>query len=343
MKFKILSIDGGGLRGYATLLILKRIEQKLGKNIKDCFSLIAGTSTGGIIACGLASGLPVQELLNLYKDEGKIIFPRRNGLRSYTSYLCGAEFKNKGLKTVLENYFKEKKLSDCTTPIIIPTYCVSENSPLFFKSRYINISSKNGGISIEENKKNASLVDICMSTSAGPTFLPPYNFKYTNELATEDKYVTCIDGGIYVNNPSLIALTEIQKYGYDPTYNFNGNLKDIFILSIGTGHLETYHTYTKLNRFGKIYWARPLIDIMMNASSETFHKQTEEILTFNTDDNTYINYLRTQIILEDKKLSELTNSSDDAYQYLMDKTHKQVICNPIWDKQIDDFIKKAAL
>ena len=129
-KFRILSLDGGGLRGIVPLLVLKRVEEMTGKKIHELFDVIVGTSTGGIIACGLTCtkdgvtpSLSIDQLIELYTTKGDTIFPRRTNIFSKAiggiKSAFGPKFSPKGLDGLLKEYFGELTLTDTLKPVIV--------------------------------------------------------------------------------------------------------------------------------------------------------------------------------------------------------------------------------
>ena len=172
-KLRILSIDGGGLRGLVPLLILKRIEEITGKKIHELFDLIAGTSTGGIIAAGLTAtrdgkspALSVDSLIELYTTKGEIIFPRSKNvfskaIRNIKSAL-GPKFSADGLDSQLKEYFGETLLKDTLKPIIITSYDIRNNEVLMFKTRLAKWDSR----------YDLKLSSACRATSAAPEPAP---------------------------------------------------------------------------------------------------------------------------------------------------------------------------
>ena len=141
MKY-ILSLDGGGIRGIIPAMVLSEIENKAGKPISELFDLIAGTSTGGILALGLCkqnnSGAPqysAKDLIDIYKTRGKDIFSRSlwKGITS-TGGLSDEKYSEDGLEEVLQDYFAEEPLGSALTKVLITSYDIQNRAPLFFKS-----------------------------------------------------------------------------------------------------------------------------------------------------------------------------------------------------------------
>jgi len=342
--FRILSIDGGGLRGIVPIQILKHIEVITGKKIIDSFDFFAGTSTGGLISAGLtvkdSNGISpkhsVEDIERIYLEQGKNIFPIKHVIhkwyrKQFWSYLLKTQFKPTGLENVLKSLLLDEnkiplKISDCLKPIFIPSYDLKSNSPLFFKSRY----------AFEYSKFDANLIDVCRSTSAGPTYLPPHKFNYPKD---DNNEVVTVDGGVFMNNPSMGALVEILKHKGDEYYNLK-DLKDeeIFILSIGTGHYSK-DISQKSMKWGKLKWIQPIVDIMMWGNNQAVDYQIKEGLNF--EDGTKINYLRIDINIDDKRFSDMANSDQATLDYLQQKVKDEYLFNPSLQEDLTVFLQNA--
>jgi patatin-like phospholipase/acyl hydrolase len=328
-KFRILSLDGGGLRGIIPVLVLKEIEKRTGKRIIDMFDMIAGTSTGALIACGITvsdDGINpkynISDIEKIYTEHGKEIFPKNNwlkGIVSGISSLKNPKFTANGLQKVLEDLLGETRISNCIKPIFVTTFDLYNNEALLFKYRQ----------AIADPSRNARLIDVCRATSAAPTYLPAYNFMYN------EKKRVCVDGGIYMNNPSIGALVEITKFHNENPYNIPDlSLNDISILSIGTGHYSSEIARKKVEGFGLLDWATNITDVMMQAVNQTTTYQTEEFISAG-------NFLRINIDINDAKYSDMSDSSDETRDYLIRQVNSQIIGNSVLMNQLDDLISKT--
>lgn len=328
-KFRILSIDGGGLRGIIPVLILKEIEKRSGRRITDLFDLISGTSTGGLIACGLTVSsdgryptYTLDDLEKVYTERGKDIFPKKNFIKSLissVSSLKNPKFSAKGLQSVLDDLLSDSRISDCIKPVFVTCYDLFNNEALLFKSRH--------ALRFPEN--NALLVDVCRATSAAPTYLPAYEFIYQNK-----KRVT-IDGGIYMNNPAMGALVELIKYSHEPPYNVPDlKLADVSILSLGTGHYSSEIARKKVEGWGLLDWAPNITDVMMQAVNQTTNYQAEEL----TD---YGNFLRINPAITNPDFSDMADCSKEAQAYFRALVDNQVLGNAVLMKQVDAFIQQG--
>lgn len=201
--FKILAIDGGGIKGLYSASILARFEQKTGKRITDHFDMICGTSTGGLIALGLASGMSAQDLSDLYFERGKEIFstsnyrPIRYIQRKWQfikQLLLWGKHSNKSLKKILEEVFGNKTMKDSNNLLCIPSFNLTKGEPRVFKFPH-----KEAGFYMDADIR---MVDVALATSAAPTYLPIH----------EHNNILYADGGVWANNPSLCGLLEALDY-----------------------------------------------------------------------------------------------------------------------------------
>lgn len=333
-KYCILSIDGGGLRGVVPLTILKAFEAKTNKRIHELFNFIAGTSTGGLISAAISIKNPLNptmplytldDVIDVYVHRGHEIFPERTKLGSLLhdgEDLFRPKFNDKGIKAVFTDVLKNYKMLDCLNDIMICSYDLNNNLPLFFKSRAAKLNAA----------QNALLYDICRATSAGPSYLPSYEFIYPNDA--DDPKRNCIDGGVYVNNPSMAALVEFAKYHQDylPSTSEDADIdyNDVFVLSLGTGsYTGKINDSDTLNK-GEIYWAQQISEIMMRGVNRATDYEMNEMMNKG-------NYLRLSIAIDNDTHSEMTNSSSETTQYLVAATNDMLAQQ---DKNINDFIDR---
>jgi patatin-like phospholipase/acyl hydrolase len=209
-KFKILSVDGGGIRGMVAATIISRLDLEHSGFIASA-DLFAGTSTGSIIACGLASGISTKQLIDLYAACGQTVFDKnpRNVFG-----LTGAKYKNAGLKRLLADLFGMKRLGDLQKKVLVPTFCLKSNEePRQWKPKFYHNFGSDG-----DNDK--LVAEVVLQSCSAPTYFPAY--------------AGHIDGGMVANNPSMAALCQ----ALDSRYPGNAQLSDVALLSVGTG--ETY-------------------------------------------------------------------------------------------------------
>lgn len=240
--FKVLSIDGGGIRGVYPAYILKRIQDELKIDFAKHFDLIVGTSTGSIIASALAIGIKIDDIVHLYENEGKRIFEKN---RPSLWGLWKSQYNHRELKKILSQYFNDTKLKDITkTRLIIPATDISNSTVHVFKSSYSDDFVRD---------KDIKLSDAVLASCSAPLYFNPHMI---------DTYLLA-DGGLWANNPSLIALTEAKT-------RLNQKLENIKIFSIGTGIGKKYYDPSNhKKKWGLLtgWQHKKLIDTMLNLQS----------------------------------------------------------------------------
>lgn len=229
----VLSIDGGGILGLIPALVLARLEDECGP-IGERVGILAGTSTGGIIAAALSVGIPASRLVKLYEDAGPRIFSRSLWRRLSTlGGLTDPSYSPDALESELRDLFGGARLSDCATPLLVPTYDIGARAPYLIKSW--------------KATPDHLLREVCRSTSAAPTYFPPAQMDGR----------TLIDGGIYLNNPAFAAWAEAVKVGTP--------VADVTVISLGTGE-QPGCSYDGAHTWGPLRWARPAIKAAMDGS-----------------------------------------------------------------------------
>jgi patatin-like phospholipase/acyl hydrolase len=271
---RILAIDGGGIRGLIPALVLVRIEELIRpKRIAEVFDLIAGTSTGGILAAGLcvpadhdpkAPKYAASDLVDLYRQHGKDIF-NLNPLRWLVSWLYGPEYSPKNLEIQLKDKLGKAMLKDAVTELLITSYDMKAGQAWFFSRSRAE----------QQTDHNFPLWEIARATSAAPTFFPPFRFPSAGQA-------TLVDGGVFANNPVVCAWVD--------AYRGSERAGGAMILSLGTGSVEHPVTYQSSRRWGKLEWARPAISAFLDGQSDTADFQAAKLLGKE-------NYLRLQASL----------------------------------------------
>lgn len=238
MVKKILSLDGGGIKGVFIASLLAEIEEKRNLKICDYFDLIAGTSTGGIIAAALALGMSARTVEKLYTTHAKDIFPQKSWRCLFR--IWGGKYSSKPLESCLKEQFGSLKISNCKTRLLIPSFNLSTCKPQVFKT------SHSPDLEFDYQK---NITEVLMNTTAAPTFLNP-------NRTSKGVYV---DGGIGANNPSGIAVVEgLTRCGWKAS--------DIRLFSIGCTK-DLGNVTTGKEKMGFLNVAR-LIDSFMAAESE---------------------------------------------------------------------------
>ena len=240
--FYILALDGGGTRGIYTAQILASIERELGRPVGECFDLIAGTSTGSIIAGAAAVGIPMTRVVKLFMEESPRIFRKRWP----GSFHIRSKYSRRSLEQVVRSCVSDLTLGKISTPLMIMGSNISTGGVHVFKSRYLEDLG-------ETYVRDADVVlsDAILASCAAPTYFDP--------VAVDDSLLA--DGGLWANNPSIMALTEA-------TSKFRWPLEHVRILSIGTGH--SVNLYSKKRLWGLITgWGRQkLVSYVLRLQSD---------------------------------------------------------------------------
>ena len=254
MAWRILCIDGGGILGLIPALVLAEIEARAGVLAGKLCDLVAGTSTGGIIACAVAAGIPAKNVAELYRRRGREIFSRSLLHCLVTGWgLWGPQYGAAGIEAALAAVFGDRRLSDCGPALLVPAYDIEARTSTFFKSA-----------KADDARRDFYLRDVCRATSAAPPYFPPARI---TSLAGET--AVCVDGGLYANNPAACALAQAAKAG---------SPDGVVMLSLGTGQKEWPYLYEEARRWGAARWLRPLIDCMFDGQSDVAAHQCRALL-----------------------------------------------------------------
>lgn len=250
-RFQILALDGGGLRGLFSAALLSAVEEDLGTTITDHFDLIAGTSTGGIIALGLGLGLRPREIVDFYLRHGAEIFRNPLGSRWLAQWMR-PKFSQKVLADALHEVLGEKLLGDSTKRLVIPSYDLLSDDVYLFRTPHS-----------EELRRDYKVPawKVALATTAAPTYFA---------ACREVDRLRLVDGGVWANNPTLVAVIEAVRTLHVP-------LKDVWALSIGTyDPVGTRPAY--LDAGGRLAWAMHAPDLLMRAGSVTVNNHAKFLL-----------------------------------------------------------------
>jgi len=314
--FKILSIDGGGIKGLYSASILKKFEEKFNCHTSDHFDMICGTSTGGLIALALSLKISAEDICNFYENKGELIFPKQRKIKipllgtidyGFLKQIAnGGKYSDQGLKEALIEIFTDKKIKDCNNLLCIPSYSITEAKPKVFK-----FDHKKGELSRDNE---APIIDIALATSAAPTYFPLAESKFYNN----EQF---IDGGVWANNPTLVGLLEALNY-------FVGNGKEydsIEILSLSSLTI-TGGKITGLKRERSFKdWGAELFETSMNGQSyftDFFLTKIKEIYDVNIK---YHRIPSISISTEQESLIQLDIANKQAYDLMKIKADDQAL------------------
>jgi patatin-like phospholipase/acyl hydrolase len=250
-SFKILSLDGGGLKGLFTAKFLCDLETDLDLHVSDYFDLITGTSTGAIIAIALGLGLPASEILKFYREKGLAIFD------APTLGLLKTKYDSKPLRDALNSVFGDQTLGDSKNRLIIPAFNIQRREVKLFKT-------KHAPRFLRDSKLKA--VDVAMASAAAPTYLQSF---------IDDSYIEYVDGGVWANNPSLVGIVEAMSV-------LGTDRSKIRVLSIGTTREVVRMDSIKANG-GRLPWAVELADVFIGADMAAADAMCDHLLRDNPD------------------------------------------------------------
>jgi len=289
---RILSIDGGGIRGLIPATVLVEIERLAGKRIAELFDVIAGTSTGGILAAGLC--VPAEngkgpryaasDLVSLYRDHGAEIFSA-SWLRKLVSLFFGSEYSPEKLEYYLKQQLGACRLADAVTGLLVTAYDMRAGEAWFFSRE----AARN------KPERNYLLWEVARATSAAPTYFPPA------KLPGSGGQGALVDGGVFANNPGLCAWVD----GHEQV----NATSEVMILSLGTGSVPHPITFDRARRWGKVMWAQPAIGAFLDGQSDTTEYELKQLVD-------PANYLRLQVALpvENERMDDASESNIKALQ-----------------------------
>ncbi|MFN2304933.1 MAG: patatin-like phospholipase family protein [Anaerolineales bacterium] len=259
MTYRILSLDGGGIRGLITIILLQRLNQETSlAGWLDQVDLVAGTSTGGLLALAIAKGVDLQVLRDLYETKGKDVFDDSwlDDLRDLAT-IIGAEYNNKKLTRELKAIFGSTTLGELRHNLIVTTFDLDNEATDPQKRSWKPKIFHN--LPGNDNDNNFLAYKVGLYTSAAPTYFPAV-----------DGY---IDGGVFANNPSMCALAQTQ----DKRNQNKAPLQDVILLSLGTGTSLMYIKGKNLD-WGYAQWVKPLISLMLDGVGGIADYQCTQIL-----------------------------------------------------------------
>lgn len=337
---RILSLDGGGIRGVGVAEILRVIQTKVkattGKDLSEFFDLVVGTSTGGIIATAIGMGLSGAELVDIYKEDATEIFKKR-----WFGGLYGAKYGSEGLKKVIEKRVGKKKMKDAKTHIAVTTYDDKARRTHLLTSE----TAKGSSINHERTAMPAGELDITKAlraTSAAPSFFKGKDISdgdFLGDNSLKGKKRKFVDGGVSANNPTQLAKAYAKRLLKDGAFGENRKRK-IQIVSIGTGEADALVLERDAGMFG---FGSPgnLPGYFMDAAGAEVHAAMKEEMREGK------NYFRLQFKINK---AELDDTSPAYIQMLINQAHKeteteyfnnmiQVLCGQTVKKVMDQSVQ----
>ncbi|KAG6605268.1 Patatin-like protein 2, partial [Cucurbita argyrosperma subsp. sororia] len=294
----ILSIDGGGIKGIIPGILLTFLESKLQEldgeeaRLADYFDVIAGTSTGGLVTTMLTAPdknnnnrplFAANKITEFYIKETPKIFPQPRhflgGVMNLFGRVRGPKYDGKYLRTVVNELVGDLTLNQTLTNVVIPAFDIKILQPVIFNTNDAKVNAL----------KNPKLADVCLATSAAPTFLPAHFFETKDEEANTTRTYNVIDGAVAVNNPTLAAISHINRqiavHQIETARIKANDARRMLVLSLGTGlpKREEKYNATQASEWGALSWifqlnsgSTPIIEFFTDASSDMvdFHVST---------------------------------------------------------------------
>ncbi|PIB35594.1 hypothetical protein BFP72_09415 [Reichenbachiella sp. 5M10] len=339
-KVKVLSLDGGGIRGIIPATFIKYVEEKAQEitnnpklRVSDLFDFISGTSTGGILSCiyltpdtdGVSAKYSAADALNFYLEHGYGIF-NQSKVKNYSikRLFNATQYSPKYLEKVAKETFGDLKLRQLLKPAMITTYNLQTESTFFFSSR-----------EPESKKREFYVRDVARSTSAAPTYFPPAKIK---NLVDPAHNMINLDGGVFANNPTMCAYAEVRDTKEGPIQA--PSAQDMMILSVGTGggNLKIGGV-SRSKEWGILKWAENVPNIMMDGSADTVAYQIQSI--FNTlSKKGQKQYLRVDVPndLRNSYSSDMADASPDNIRKLQ-QAAQESLEHSIHHEGLDEFIE----
>lgn len=248
---RALAIDGGGIRGILPALIGSELEDRTGKRLGELFDFVVGTSTGSIIALGIATPGPdgkpkwtAREGADLYANRGHEIFSKPK----FSTGVFHEKYRHESFEHLLDELWGDVMLSESTIDVVATSYELTARTVHHFDSR--------------EAKKDAAhdigMKDVIRAATAAPTFFEPAR------AFREEQTDILIDGAIYANNPAMVAFTEVQRVA----------ATDMIIVSLGTGDEIEAMQWDHVRDWGLAQWARPILNVVFDSASQSVDYQT---------------------------------------------------------------------
>jgi patatin-like phospholipase/acyl hydrolase len=260
---RVLAIDGGGIRGVIPAVLLAELERRAERPVCELFDLIAGTSTGGILAAALSvpgeDGKPrltAAQVAESYELLGPRVF-HRSLRRRITSAdgLADERYGSEGLKAALAEQLGEALLSQTLTDVVLTAYDLGDRRAVFFRTWRARA----------DPAIDVRLADAVLATASAPTYFEPARVRRVAGGETH----TLVDGGVFATNPAMCALAEVARMG---------RLDEVLVVSLGTGSKTDAIPYEKARDWGRIEWAQPILDVVFDGVADTVDFQAEQLL-----------------------------------------------------------------
>jgi patatin-like phospholipase/acyl hydrolase len=273
MPTRILSLSGGGIRGIFQAVYLREIETQLGKPVREYFDLVAGTSTGAIIGLGVALGLDLNKIVQLFETHGSSIFPptvRRSANRTISWLRRGPRYDPEPLRRRLVEVFhadgtRQLQIKDCRPPVVIAAATLDR-----YQIRTFTTLDHCGAPDNRDGELFAA--DVALASAAAPLFFPafrPRGRMQNGQIRTEER--TYVDGGMWANNPTLWAIMQAHRH-------LGVAFADMRVISVGNEEVPAGTVGVDFNKMRRAKMLSPILDIMFSTQSELSDLSTAYLL-----------------------------------------------------------------
>jgi uncharacterized protein len=323
-KYKILAIDGGGIRGIIPALVLAEIEKRTQKPIFSLFDLISGTSSGGILALGLtkprlsletidslpAAQYSAEDLVQIYLEYGAEIFYEpfwEQILGQLEDIFVQPKYSSEGREEIIRQYFGNSPLENNLKEVFVTSYDIEQRIPIFFTNKIEKQQTESKRF--RKLCSGFTLTDAALATSATPTYFAPYRVSSSHNT---NGFYTLVDGGLVANNPANLAILEAQISRQENKQVLN--IDDILVVSLGAGSLTSVYAYDEVKKWGLLQWAKPLLNIVLDGGSEVVAGELERLFESNSKGN-QASYYRFQTFLK-SELETIDNTKPENLRQL---------------------------
>lgn len=313
-RFRILSCDGGGIRGLLSAVWLSRLEKKLGTPLRDHFDLIAGTSTGSILACAVSLGIPADDIVQMYMTRSREVFPPFEARiwervqRTFTDGLSAPRYDGKGLEKVLKEVFGKREFGELTVrPTLVVSYNAFDRQAIVFKNN-------------REAYAHLPVWEVVRASCAAPVYFPAH------VMTLNRAQIPLIDGGVVANNPTACAVAEAIRVVRERYGKGKYTLEDFVVASFGTGRASKQISIAEARSWGGLQWVLPVIDVIFDGVSGAVDYVAGQILPPNR-------YYRFQCRLE-SAYEALDNAAQENINSLISIAEAYLAAEG--DKRLDD-------
>ena len=307
---RILSIDGGGVRGIIPAAVLERIEEETGEPVSRLFDFISGTSTGAVISLALTkpsekdsqkAQFSAKDIVGFYERDSRILFPPPSTETEENRFLTSTKYSPEPPLNIFRQTFGKTGLKKSLVPILVPTYNIKEKKPFFFKSW---VKSTN----------DYPMSEVARAAVAAPGYFPPVELPAHRQTSSPKQTMVLVDGGVFANNP--------MRYALENSYQLGNIRKGIFLLSLGTGKTSPEHPRESPYHWEEAQWPSPLKNLLF-ADPPISNQESSSQITLRMEpvipaENAAMDNAREQNLLTLRNISkQMMNQNRPAFKRIL--------------------------